>query len=99
VQLGMSALGQKRTHAAQQKGSLFDQLVGAAEQRRWYGKARRFGGLEIDDQLEFGRKRDRLPFLRKGSQSRLRPHSLSDLDLQDAVLKGVPWKLSDRSRS
>src|SRR5215467_14531341 len=34
VQLGMSALGQKRTHAVQQKESSSDQLVRAGEERR-----------------------------------------------------------------
>ena len=32
VQLPMSALGQKRTHAAQRRGLLFDHFVGAGEQ-------------------------------------------------------------------
>ena len=30
---GMSALGQKRTHAPKQKGSLFDHLVGPPDER------------------------------------------------------------------
>jgi hypothetical protein len=32
---------------------LLDDLVGAAEQRDWEGKAERFGRLEVDDQLDF----------------------------------------------
>jgi hypothetical protein len=37
----MSAMGQKRTHAAQQKGSLFDRLIGAAQQRERHSEAER----------------------------------------------------------
>jgi hypothetical protein len=39
---------------------LFDHLVGAAAQHRWHFEVKRFRGLQIDDQLEFGRlvKRD-----------------------------------------
>src|SRR5262245_53705178 len=63
----MSALGQKRTHAAHQKGLLFDQLVRACEQRRRHREAKGFGGFEIDDQLVLGRSlyrqvRSLLPF-------------------------------------
>jgi len=32
----------------------FDHLVGTAEQHRWYFEAKRFGGLEIDNQLVLG---------------------------------------------
>src|SRR5262245_45800715 len=32
---------------------LFDHLVGASEQRVRHGEAERFGGLEVDSQLEF----------------------------------------------
>ena len=30
-----------------------DHLVGAREERRWHLKAEGFGGLKVDDQLEF----------------------------------------------
>src|ERR1700738_1203804 len=33
-----------RTHAPQQNASLFDDLVGAGEQRRWHGEAERLRG-------------------------------------------------------
>jgi len=39
--------------------SLFDHLVGGGEQRLWNGESERFGGLEIENQLEFGRLYDR----------------------------------------
>ena len=48
VQLVMSAMGQKRNHAAQQKGSLFDHLLGVDEQSRRHCKAERFGSLDFD---------------------------------------------------
>ena len=38
---------------------LFDQFVGAAEQRHWNSEAERLGGLKVDDQLEFGRSLNR----------------------------------------
>jgi hypothetical protein len=39
----------EETHAPQQIGSLFDHVVGAGEQHRWYFEAKRFGSLEIDN--------------------------------------------------
>jgi hypothetical protein len=38
---------------------LFDQLVGGSEQRGRNGESKRLGGLEIDDEIEFGRLLDR----------------------------------------
>jgi hypothetical protein len=34
--------------------SLFDHLVGAAKQRKRYGKADGLGGFQIDDELDLG---------------------------------------------
>jgi len=49
----------KRTHALQQRTSLLDHLVGAAEQRDWEGEAKRLSHIEIEDQLDFRRLLDR----------------------------------------
>jgi hypothetical protein len=34
--------------------NLFNDLVGAAEEQEWHGKAERLSGLEVDDQLDLG---------------------------------------------
>src|SRR4029450_9284094 len=56
VQLGMSALGQKRTHAAQQKGSLFDDLIGGDQQARWNCQAKCLRRFAVDDSFELRRR-------------------------------------------
>ena len=42
-------------NAPQQKVALLDHLVGGSEQRRWHGKAERFGRFEVYHQLIFCR--------------------------------------------
>jgi hypothetical protein len=57
-QLAKSALCHKPTYAPQQSLCLFDHPVGAAEHRRRNLETKRSSGLEIDDQLKFGRLLD-----------------------------------------
>ena len=47
------------TNAPQQIASLFDHLVGAADQRVRDGDAERLGGLQVDDHLDFSGLLDR----------------------------------------
>jgi hypothetical protein len=42
-------MGQKRTHALQQKRSLVDHFVGEGEQFIWDSQAKCLGGGEIND--------------------------------------------------
>src|SRR6516165_8471843 len=50
----MSELCQKQTFCAAERTALFDQLVGAAEQRRRHIDAESLCGLEVDHQLVLG---------------------------------------------
>ena len=50
--------GRRAKLPRQRQGVSLDHLVGAGEDRGRHGKAERFGGLEIDDQLEPGRLLD-----------------------------------------
>ena len=54
----MSALGQKRTHAVQKKGSL-DHLVGPEQKRRRYGYSQGVSSSHVDHRFELRRPFDR----------------------------------------
>src|SRR5262249_54311967 len=76
VQQRMSALGHKRTHAAQQKGSLFDDLIGGDQQARWNCQAKCLRRFAVDDSFELRR--------------RLHRKVSGFCTAQDAVDKGCP---------
>jgi hypothetical protein len=56
---GTSHSSEFLTHALQQTPVLFDHLVGPREQRWRDGNAERLRGLQVDNQLKFGRLLDR----------------------------------------
>ena len=66
---------------------LFDYFVSGCEQGLWNGQAEQFGGLEIDDQLEFCRLLDRMIGWLGSSQNavNLRRCFLQMVDRVDAV--------------
>ena len=51
----MVAKCQSLPYAPQQRASLFNNLVGAGEQRLRHGEPEGLGGLEVDGEIEFGR--------------------------------------------
>src|SRR3974377_402634 len=53
--ISMSALGQQRTHALQQKQCSLDHLVGDREQRGRHDETKHPCGLRVNDKLEFCR--------------------------------------------
>src|SRR5437868_14102948 len=53
------ATGPLRRRAREGGGASLDDLVGAGEERLGHGQAERLGGLQVDDQLEFGWLLDR----------------------------------------
>ena len=59
VRLGVNSPGPTRhlqTYAVQRNPTSLDNLVGAGKQHRCHCKSERFGGLQVDDQLELGRR-------------------------------------------
>ena len=86
---------QKRPKFSATKSQLFDHLVSGREQSVWNSKAKRFGGFQVECQLEFGSKATfsmAWPDVRFTTESRHR----ADIG---AMLQGTTNGLASSSRS
>ena len=67
------------------KKKLLDHFVGAREYCFWDGNAEHFGGLEIDNKIEFGRPLDRDIARLRATQNLVDQLSVASIQIADIV--------------